>query len=95
MREVIPFVVLIHIPKPKVFFKLFKYNQSCIAVADSKKLSPGTKISILNIIISKALCKGRLFGYVILIHENKQWTFSLSKYTKHYLSIYETNLSGW
>ena len=55
MREVIPFMELmkevsfifdIHHPKPEFFCKVFKYNQSCIAVAESEKLSPGKKIAI-------------------------------------------------
>ena len=52
MREVIPFMSLmkevyfifdIRLPKPEVFCKVFKDIQSCIAVADSNKLSPRTK----------------------------------------------------
>ena len=52
MREVIPFMLLIkevyftfdiHFPKSEVFFKLIKENQSCIAVEESKRLSPRTK----------------------------------------------------
>ena len=37
------FVVDIHLPKPEVFCKLSKENQSCISVADSNKLSTRTK----------------------------------------------------
>ena len=37
------FVFDIYLPKPEVFFKLSKENQSCIYVAESNKLSPRTK----------------------------------------------------
>ena len=52
MREVISFMELmkeisfifdINPPNPEVFCKAIKDNQSCIAVAESKKLSPRTK----------------------------------------------------
>ena len=47
MRDVIPFMVLmkevsfifyIHIPKPEVFCKVSKDNQSCISVVESKNI---------------------------------------------------------
>ena len=68
MREVIPFMELmkevsfifdIHHPKPEFFCKVFKYNQSCIAVAESEKLSPGKK-SLLSIIISRAFTQKKI-----------------------------------
>ena len=94
MRKGIPFMALmkevyfifdINLLKPEFFCKVFEVNQSCINVVESNKSSPRTKISLLSIIISEASHKRRLFGYVILIHENKQQKFSLSHLTKHYL----------
>ena len=35
--------------------------------------------------------KRRIFGYFILIHDNKQQFFLLIQSTKHYLYIYEEN----
>ena len=55
MKEV-SFIFYIHIPKPEVFCKLFEYNQSCITVAESNKLVPTKKISLLTIMIYKDLC---------------------------------------
>ena len=52
MPNVIPFMALnkelsfildINFPKEKLFCKVFKANQSCIAVAESNKLSPRAK----------------------------------------------------
>ena len=42
MKE-ISFIFDIHIPKPEVFCKVFKYNQSYISITESKNLSPRTK----------------------------------------------------
>ena len=81
MQEVIPFIALmkevyfifdLHIPKLETFCEVFKDNQSCIDVADSKKFPQGKNISPLSIIIYKALYKRRLFRYAKLIQENKQ-----------------------
>ena len=41
--------------------------------------------------IPEYLYKRKLFGYTILIPENKQWTFSLIHSMKHYSSIYGEN----
>ena len=51
MRGVIPFMALmkevyifyIHLPNPEVFCKVFKENESCIAIVESNKFSPRTK----------------------------------------------------
>ena len=52
MRHIIPFMALmkevsfifdIHLPKPEVFCRVFKDNQSGIYVAKSNKFSPITK----------------------------------------------------
>ena len=52
MRELIPFMALmkevffildIHLPKSEVICELFEDNQSCIAVAESKKFPPRKK----------------------------------------------------
>ena len=52
MREIVNFMGLmkegsfildIHIPKPKVFCKIYKYKQICITVAESNKFSPRKK----------------------------------------------------
>ena len=52
-------------------------------------------ISLISIIIYKASYKIRLSGYVVLIQENKQRTYSLSQSMKYYLSIYlENDLNG-
>ena len=42
MKEV-SFILDIHVPKPEVFWKIFKDNQSCITVAKSKNFSPRSK----------------------------------------------------
>ena len=42
MKEV-SFIFDINLPKREVFRKLFEDNQSCIAVVESKQLSPRTK----------------------------------------------------
>ena len=53
MRKVIPFIALmeevsfifyLHLSNPEVFCKVFEVNQSCIAVAESNKISPRTKL---------------------------------------------------
>ena len=43
----------------------------------------------ISIIISEALHKRKLFGYVTLIQENTQWTFLLIHLKKHYSFILE------
>ena len=52
MRKLMPFTELmkevyfifdIYIPKPKVFCKVFKDNQRCIAATEFNKFSPRTK----------------------------------------------------
>ena len=52
MHEVMPFmwfmkdvsfIFNINLPNPEVLCKLFEYNQSCISVAKSNKLSPRKK----------------------------------------------------
>ena len=48
-------------------------------------------ILLLSLIIFEDLHKRRLLLYVILIHENKHRTFSLSHLTKYYSYIYEEN----
>ena len=57
MRKVITFMALmkevyfifdIHIPKPEVFSKVFKDNQSYISVAESNKFSTRTKQIAIN-----------------------------------------------
>ena len=88
MKEV-SFIFDIHLPNPEVFCKLFEDNQSCIDVAESKKSHEEQKISLLSIIIYKALHRRRLFRYAILIQENNHRKFSLSHSTKHYSSIHE------
>ena len=42
MKEV-SFIFDIHLPKLEVFCKFLEHNQSCIGVAESNKLSPGSK----------------------------------------------------
>ena len=42
MKEV-SFLFDIHLPNPEVFCKIFKDNQSCIAVVESNKFLPRTK----------------------------------------------------
>ena len=39
----VSFIFDIHLPKPEVFCKVFKDNQSCISVAESNKFLPITK----------------------------------------------------
>ena len=39
----VSFIFDIHLPNPKVFCKLFEYNQSCIYVAESKTFPPRAK----------------------------------------------------
>ena len=85
------FIFDIHLPKPEVFCKLFEDTQVYISVSDSNIFSPRTKISLLSILCYEVLYKRRLFGYAILIHENKKRKFLLSLSTKHYSSIYEKN----
>ena len=70
MKEIY-FILDIHIPNPEVFCKLFQYNQSCIAIAESNKLKSRKNISPLSIIIYEFLNKIILFGYDIFIQENK------------------------
>ena len=76
IHKVIPFMEIIkevyfifdiNLPNPKVFSKVFKYNQSCIAIAVSKTISPRKKTLLLIIIIFEALCNIRLFRYAILM----------------------------
>ena len=42
MKEV-PFIFNIHLPKLKVFYRVFKDKKSCIAIAESNRISPRTK----------------------------------------------------
>ena len=68
-----------------------KDNKMYITVTECNKLSPRTNISLLIIIIYGVSYKRRLFGYAILIHENRQRKFSLDHLTKHSSNIYKEN----
>ena len=104
MRGVIPsmapmkkvsFIFDIHIPKPEVFCTVFEDNQSFISVAESIFFHREQNILLLSIIISEALQKRKLFGYVTLIQENKQQKFLLSHSIKHHSFILEeSDLDG-
>ena len=98
MRKVINFMSLmkessffldIHFPNPEVFCKVFKDNQSCIAVSKSKIITK--TISLLSIIVYRDLYKIRLFGYALLLKEKKQQKTSLSHSAKYYASLQEEN----
>ena len=100
MRKLIPFMALmkevyfildIHLTNLEVFSKVFKDNQSFIVVVESTKFSPRTKHIAIKYCHFRSLKKRRLFGSVILIHKNRQRTFSLSYPTKHYSCIHEEN----
>ena len=75
MKEV-SFIFGINLPKIEVFCKVFEYKQSCIAVAESKKCSLKTKHIAIK--YHHFLIFVKKIVYVILIQENKQWTFLLS-----------------
>ena len=84
MSEVIPFMVLMkelffifytNLPKSELFCKVFEYNQSFISVAEYKNCHQKQNILLLSIIIYKAAYRIRLFIYVILIRDNKNWKF--------------------
>ena len=77
--------------KSRSIFKVFKDNQSCISVVESKQFSPRKKILLLCIIIYKASYKNIYFGYIILINPNKQKIFSLSHSLERYSCTYKEN----
>ena len=85
----VSFIFYIHLPNPESLCKLFEDNKICTAVVESDKFLPRKNILLLSIVIPKDSYKRRLFGYFILVHENKQRTYSLSRSTKHYVSIYK------
>ena len=58
---------------------------------ESKSYYQEKHISLLSAITSEASYKRKLFGYAILIQEDKQRTFSLSQPMNHHSSIYEEN----
>ena len=69
MRNVILFMALmkevssifdIYLPRTEVFCKLFKYNQSCIAVAESNFFSPGTKQITIKHYYFQSLVKNKI-----------------------------------
>ena len=69
-----------------------KYSKKLKVVFTSRSLKNSHQkqnILLLSIIVSEALYKKGLFGYAILVQENKQSTFSLSHLTEHYSSVYE------
>ena len=80
-----------HLPNLELFSKVFRNNESCIAVTESKFFHQEQKTSLLSIIISEAFYKRKLFGHAIFIHKNKQQTFSLNHSTKNYSSIHKEN----
>ena len=90
MKEVY-FIFDIYLLNPKLFSKVSKYKQRCISITESKNSHKKQNILLLSIIIYGALHKIILFEYTILIHENKQWTFSLRHSEKYYSSIYKEN----
>ena len=100
MREVRPFMALmkelsfisgIHIPKPEVFCKVFKKIKFVLLWQSLTNYHQEQNISLLSIIIYKALYIRMLYGCVVLVHKNKQRGVLLIHSTKHYSSIYEEN----
>ena len=100
MRKVIPCVALmkevcfifdIHLQSQKSFVNYSNTIKILLLLRSLKNHPQSQNISLLSIIIYKSAYKIRLFGYVILIHENKHQSFSLCHLMKHYLSIYEEN----
>ena len=73
-----------HLPKPEVFCKVFKDNQSDNAIAKSIKCLRRKNTSLLRINIYEASYKKKVFGYVSLIQDNKHRKFLPSQSMKNY-----------
>ena len=80
MREVIPFIALmkevsfifdIHLPNQEVFVKYSRTIKFVLLSRSPPNSHQKQKLLLLSTIISKDLHKRRLFGYSILIHNNK------------------------
>ena len=87
MCKIIPFIELmkevyfifdIHLPNPEVSSKYLKKINAVLLSRSLTSSHQEKDITLLSIIIYKALHKRRLFEYATLIHENKQRLFSLS-----------------
>ena len=88
MKEVY-FIFDIQLPNPEVFCKLFKDNQICISVVERNILLPRTKSIAIKYYHLQIFVQKHLFGYVILIHKNKQRIFSLRHSRNVYSSVYK------
>ena len=103
MREVITFMEFmkevyfifdIHLPRPEVFCKLFEKNQSCIAVAESNKLSPRKKYIAIKYNHLRSFVQNNMIG-ICYIDTREQIADILIKPLDKSLFIYlQRKLSG-
>ena len=83
LESLIPF----YNPTPNIRCKMFEDNRSCIIVAESARLTPGTKHVAIKYHPLTNLLRTDQWRFIPLVHKNKLPTSSPSLWMKHNSSI--------
>ena len=94
MKEIY-FIFDINIPKLELLCKVFKENQSCIAVAESNKFSPRTKHIAIKYHCFRIFVQKKII-WICYIDTREQTAYIFTKLINKTLFIYlRRKLSGW